>query len=315
MNIKSIIKKTVAFAVVFTVFVSPVSMVSVSAAEIKDTVNLAFVKQHETGDGYSWDNINKVLTLDGFNVNTEDDWGLRLPDNANNLTIELKGTNVIKAGKYALGCPGNVTVKGSGKLILESGEHAIFVHSRTDNHKFRVFEGELVAKGGKTAFYSEVAEFSMTGGTAEFDSDGEYSVNTRVFSMTGGKATLHGTLKASHLLRLNEADLTVNDDSKALEIENLFEYDNVKFMTGSTTSSLKETEKYNGEKCFKAVSVPSGVRDSIIFGEGTPITVDYLLLSGAIVLVTGALVIPIVIKKRKTQKLYRQLESEKEKNK
>ena len=309
MNIKSIIRKAVTFAVVFSMLVLPASLINVNAAEINSTVNLAYVKQHESGDGYFWDNINKVLTLENFNVNTEDDWGLRLPDNVNNLTIELKGTNTIKAGKYALGCPGNVTVKGSGKLILESGEHAIFVHSKTDSHKFRIFDGEIIAKGGKTAFYSEVVEFSMIGGSAEFSSNGDYSVNTRVFSMTGGKATLNGTLRAGHLLRLNEAELYVTDDNKALEIGNLFEYDNIKFMSGNSDSALKETDKYSAEKCFKTIPVPPGPRDSIIFGEGTPITVDYILLGCAVVLVLCALVVPIVIKKQKTKKMYMQLES------
>ncbi|MBR6807318.1 MAG: hypothetical protein IKM46_02930 [Clostridia bacterium] len=311
MNISKIIRKTVIFAVVFSLLVLPASVISVNAAEITSTVNLAYATQHESGNGYYWDNINKVLTLDNFNVNTEDDWGLRLPTNANNLTIELKGTNVIKAGKYALGCPGNVTVKGDGKLILESGTHAIFVHSKTDAHKFRIFDGEVSAKGGETAFYSEVAEFSMTGGSAQFSSDGDFAVNTRVFSMTGGKATVNGTLKAVHLLRLNEAELTVTDDKKALEIGNLFEHDNIKFMAGNSENSLKEIEDYNGEMYFKTTPVPPGPRDSIIFGEGTPITVDYILLGCAVVLVSCLLIIPIVVKKRKTKKLYARLESEK----
>lgn len=308
MKIKFLTFKAVLFSVIFSLLIIPSISLNVSASEIRSTVNLAFVQQHESGDGYYWDNIKKVLTLNGFNVNTTDAWGLRLPEGA---TIELKGTNTIKAGKYALGCPGNVTVKGNGKLILESGEHAIFVHSENESHKFRVFEGEIIAKGNTTGFYSQYAEFSMIGGSAEFSSSGEYAVNSRVFSMTGGKVTSDGTLKASHLLRLNESELIANDDSKALEIGNIFENDNVKLTVGDSMSSLSNADSYDGEKSFRSVPVAAGPRSSILFGEGTPITVDYLLLGGVTVIVAALFIVPVVIKKRKTKRMLKSLENKK----
>ena len=304
------LKKICLITLVFSLVIVPMMGISVSAAETTKTINLAYVKQHEYGNGYAWDNINKVLTLNGLNVNTDDDWGLRLPDNA---TVMLVGTNTIKAGKWALGCPGNVTIKGDGKLILESGEHAIYVHSRTDSHKFRIFDGEIEAKGGVSAFYSEVAEFSMTDGKVNFSSNGDYAVMSRVFAMTGGKATVNGTLKTTHLLRLNHADLVVNDDEKALEIGNLFEHDNVKFMAGNTESSLSDIDSYNDEKTFKTIPLKLALRDSIIFGEGTTIIVDYVLLGAAIILLVAAITIPVVLKKRKTKKMYMALDAAKKK--
>lgn len=307
MKNKSIIIKAVILTVIISMLIIPSMSLGVSAAEINTTVNLAYVKQHVSGEGYFWDNVKKVLTLNDLNINTDDAWGLRLPEGA---TIELKGTTTIKAGKYALGCPGNVTVTGNGKLILESGEHAIFVHTENESHKFRVFEGEIIAKGNTTGFYSEYSEFSMTGGKAEFSSNGDYAVNSRVFSMTGGKVTVDGTLRTTHLLRLNESELTVSDDKKALETVNLFEYDNIKLTVGDAVSSLSEAKSYKGEKCFKSVPVPSGPRDSILFGEGTPITVDYILLGCTLLAVTSLIVVPVVIKKRKVKKMYASLGKE-----
>jgi len=307
MKNNSLIIKAVILTLILSMLIVPSMCLGVSAAEINTTVNLAYVKQHVNGDGYYWDNVKKVLTLNDLNINTDDAWGLRLPEGA---TIELKGTNTIKSGKYALGCPGNVTVTGNGKLILESGEHAIFVHTENESHKFRVFGGEIIAKGNTTGFYSEHSEFSMTGGKVEFSSNGDYAVNSRVFSMTGGKVTVDGTLRTTHLLRLNESELTVSDDKKALETVNLFEYDNIKLTVGDAVSSLSEAKSYKGEKCFKSVPVPSGPRDSILFGEGTPITVDYILLGCTLLAVASLIVVPVVIKKRKVKKMYASLGKE-----
>ena len=301
------VSKNILCIVLTALIIFPLFNIAVSAKTYSKTVNLSYVDRNEQGEGYFWDNREKVLTLNSINIDTDDDWGIRLPENA---TIVLKGTNKISAAKYALGCRGNVTIKGDGTLILESGEYAIYVHSRNSAHKFRVFEGNVTAKGEKAAFYSENAEFSMVGGKLDFSSNGEFTVDSRVFSVTGGKITVNGTIRTSHLLKIDEAEVIVNSDSVALKNENLFEYDNLKFMVGAKSTSLTESEKYSNEKCLKTVPVPPGPRDSIIFGEGTPITVDYILLVAGIILVSACIIIPILRKKNKTKKLYASLEND-----
>ena len=81
------------------------------AKTITETLNLVNVTQNERGDGYQWANRYDILTLDGLRLETENDFGLRLPKSC---TVVLKGTNYIKAGKYALTCSGNVSFKGNG---------------------------------------------------------------------------------------------------------------------------------------------------------------------------------------------------------
>lgn len=279
------------------------------AATSAETLNLAYVKMNQSGEGYYWDNINRVLTLNDLVIDTDEDFGIRLPENA---TIELKGTSRIKAGKYALGCPSNVSIKGKGELILESGDSAIFVHSKTDSHKFRVFEGKVTAKGTLHGIKSEIAEISITGGVVNFESAEGAAVNSRVFSVTGGEVNVNGGVVATHLIRINEAKVNVsNAVAEALDSKNLLELENVKILVGSKAGKLSEVEEYKGEKYFSTEPVSPGPRDSILFGEGVPITVDYALLVGAIVLVAAAIVLPVVRKRIKTKKLYAALEAEK----
>ena len=279
------------------------------AATSAETLNLAYVKMNQSGEGYYWDNINRVLTLTDLVIETEEDFGIRLPENA---TIELKGTSRIKAGKYALGCPSNVSIKGKGELILESGDSAIFVHSKTDSHKFRIFDGKITAKGTLHAIKSEIAEISITGGEVSFESAEGAAVNSRVFSVTGGEVSVNGGVFATHLIRINEAEVNVtNTVAEALDSENLLELENVKILVGSKKGKLTEAQEYNGEKYFSTEPVSPGPRDSILFGEGVPITVDYALLIGAILLVAAAIALPIVRKHIKTKKLYASLEAEK----
>lgn len=295
-------------AVLMMMFI-PMVGVDVSATIYAETVNLAYADQHVSGNGYYWDNVKKILTLDNLEIDTEDDFGIRLPDNA---TIELKGTSRITAGKYALGCPGNVTVKGNGSLILESGEAAIFVHSRNDAHKFRVFSGSITAKSKNHALVSESAEISVTGGKTELISESSVAVSCRVFAVTAGSVKAEGAIHATHLIRVNEAEVEAfSKDGAALKSDNLYEFDNMKLLAGNDSSDLKEKESYNGEKYFTSVPVSKGPRSSILFGEGTPITVDYVLLALAIVLTAAVIALPIIRKRIKTRKLYEALEAEK----
>ena len=301
---------SVMITLMLTVLLMPTLGISASATVYAETVNLAYADQHVSGDGYYWDNVKKVLTLDNLEIDTDDDFGLRLPDNA---TIELKGTSRISAEKYALGCPGNVTVKGKGSLILESDEAAIFVHSRNDAHKFRVFSGSISAKSKGHALISESAEISVTGGKLELISEGAESVSCRVFAVTAGSVKAEGTVHATHLIRVNEAEVEVfSKDGAALKSDNLYEFDNMKLLAGNDSSKLSEKESYTGEKYFTSVPVPKGPRSSILFGEGTPITVDYVLLALAVVLTVAVIVLPVMRKRIKTRKLYEALEAERE---
>ncbi len=278
-------------------------------AEHTGTINLSNVRQHESGEGYFWDNREKVLTLDGFNLSTSEDFGLKLPDNA---TVKLVGTNRITAGKYALSSTGSINFIGNGTLILESDDTGLYSYSNNPKHRVRISEGTLKISGKVQAVLSENAEFTVTGGKLEAVG----GINCRTFTAVGGKVYSDGAIHATHQIKISCAEVEAFvKEGAALVSDNLFTTEYVKMHAGNNADSLEKTDSYEGESYFTSVATSKGVRDSIIFGEGTPITVDYLLLGGAVVLVLAALIIPIVVKKNKTRKMYEAIEAEKNKEK
>lgn len=274
-------------------------------AEHTGTINLSNARQHLSGEGYYWDNREKVLTLDGFSLATSEDFGLKLPDNA---TVKLVGTNRISAGKYALSSTGSINFIGGGTLILESDGTGLYSYSNNPKHRVRISDGTLKISGGVQAVLSENAEFIITGGKLEAVG----GINCRTFSALGGDVYCDGALHATHHIKISCADVEVfSDGGAALSSDNLFTTEYIKMYCGNNADSLKETEDYAGESYFTSVATSKGVRDSIIFGEGTPITVDYLLLGGAVVLTVASIAVPALMKRRRTRKMYETLEAEK----
>ena len=89
-----------------------------------------------------------MLDLNGLYLDTTNDYGLRLPKDC---TVNITGTNYIKASKYALSCAGTVVFKGSGKLILDAGEAGIFIYTEVGTDKVRLLEGALINALAKRA--------------------------------------------------------------------------------------------------------------------------------------------------------------------
>lgn len=290
-----------------TILVMSLMLVAAPAvsAAYGETINLAGVKANQRGDGYFWDNMKSVLTLDGFELSTSEDFGLKLPAGA---TVELVGTNKISGGLYGLGCPGSVTFTGSGSLTVEGGKYAIYSYTDNTNHKLRFDGGKITLKGGTSALFSEKASVSITASTLTLSADNGYALDARAITATGGKLTSNATLHSTHEISLSGIELEVSGKSgTALVSDNLLKLENVKILAGSDSSSLSSVEAYNGESFLQTVPVSEGARDSILFGEGTPITVDYLLLASAVVLIGCALVLPIIHRKNKVKKMYASL--------
>ena len=122
-----------------------------------------------------------------------------------------------------------------------------------------------------------------------------------------------GTLSAEHLLSVDRAGVKVFSKSAALVSGNLLKLDNVKLKTGTAKDSLGAAEEYNGENAIVTEPMKKGARGSIVFGDGVPITVDYLMLTAAVILVGCAVVLPILRKRAKVKKLYADREAVKDK--
>ncbi|MCQ2455891.1 MAG: carbohydrate-binding domain-containing protein [Clostridia bacterium] len=272
------------------------------SAVYEGTVNLAKADRNLSGDGYYWSNTEDTLTLEGLDIVTGDDFGMKIPAGAR---VIVNGTNRIKAGKYGIGCPGNAIFEGDGKLIIEAADGGIYSYSTNANHKI-LFTGGTYEITAGTGILADCADVSLTGGTFAINS-ADYAVSAATVSVTGGSVGTGSSLHASHLLVIDRAEIEVTSPLGALLSDNLLEIRNVKLMAGDSLDSLEEKEFYEGEMTVRTKPLKMGVRRSVLFGDEYPITLDYALLAAAIVLIVCAVVLPILRKKRKTKKMLENL--------
>lgn len=269
-----------------------------SAEAITSTLNLVNVRQNERGDGYNWANRYDVLTLSGIDLETESDYGLRLPQNC---TVVLEGTNYIKAAKYALTCSGNVTFKGSGKLILEGGEIGLYIYTEVGTDKIRLVDGNYEITAGRYGVYSTAADFSFVDGTMDISvsSPDGAAVAGRCLNLVGGRFTANNSVEATHELVVEGINLEIESARPALSAPIL---------------SVKAISvDYKGENTLSARSTAKRDRPSAVFGEGVPGYVDYILLAVFALGIVAAIVLPILRRKKKTKELYERLANEGEK--
>ncbi len=291
-------------ALVITATLLFAAVSTVSAETYTGTVNLAKADRNLRGSGYYWNNPDRILTLNGLDVDTEDDFGFKLPPDAR---VVLEGSNRIKAGKYALGCQGSVIFEGSGSLTVESAEAAIYSYSTYPNHKLHFTGGEYTVTGGEVGILSDGAEIIVTGGTLSITSGGECALKGRVFSFTGGSVTASGAVDMTHLINVNRAKLEISAKGAALVSGNIMELKNMKLFAGDSSESLLERDDYNGESYFATVPEKGGGRRSIFFGDEYSGLLDYAVILGAMIIVSAGIAVPVIRKKRKIKKLYESL--------
>jgi len=267
----------------------------VSAETITSTVNLVNVKQNEHGDGYEWANRYDILTLDGLSIDTLSDYGLRLPQNC---TVVLKGTNYIKAGKYALTCAGNVTFKGKGTLILDGGDMGLYIYSEVGTDKIRLIEGTYEITGGKYGIYSTAADFSFVDGkmTITANSEDGAAVYGRCVNLVGGSFSANNSVEATHELVVKGINLDITSGKPAL------------YSAGTLKiTDISGADEYSGENSLKAKSTQKNAKKSIIFGESVPGFVDYIILAVFALGIAAAVFGPALKRKKKTKELYARL--------
>ena len=114
-RVLSIIIALITVTSLFTIAL-PVSAKSVH----KSTINFIGINRNQSGSGYNWDNYHNVLTLDGLNIKTTDDYGLKIQDGS---TVVLKGDNYIEAKKAAIYIEAKVVFKGPLFFIISILQH------------------------------------------------------------------------------------------------------------------------------------------------------------------------------------------------
>ncbi len=274
--------------------------VPASAADvIRHTVNIAEATKNEEGPGYIWANRTDVLTLSGLNIDTDDAFGLRLPQDA---TVILKGKNHIKAAKYGVSFSGTLVIKGSGSLTIEAGEIGLYLISQETTQKIRLLDGTYTITAGTYGVYSDAADFSFIGDSMDVTVSEENgaAIEGRVVNLLGGSFSANAPVRASHMLTVDGAALDIEANAPALE---------GKTMTVKNIA-LSDGGEYAGEYEIHAKSAASGSRPSVLFGDSVPGFVDVLLLIAALLGVAAGIVFPTLRRKKKAKELYARLEQE-----
>ncbi len=278
-----------------------------AAKKLTSGVSILNPKKNIRGEGYEWNNPDDILTLNGLNIDTADDYGLKIPDGA---TVILKGKNTIKASKAALYIGGNVIIKGSGSLTLEGGESGILLNSTKNDDKLSLISGSYTVKGGDFGIKAEFSKIYIAGADIEADG-GKYSINARELATgTGTSITANGSVYTSYSMLLEATDISVSskDEGAALISDGTLKINNMSISAGSAIDSAISVEKYSGEKALKAEStLDTGIK-SIIFGDKYSVALDILVLGGAVVILSAAIILPIVIKKKKARAIAASLE-------
>ncbi len=304
------LKKLFSAVMVFCIVIGA-CVISAGVSEAASTigsVNLANADKHQSGPGYSWDNINHILTLDGLNIVTDEDFGLKVPAGA---TVVLKGKNSIKAAKYGIGCPGSVTFEGAGDLTSQGGQCGIYSYSNNENHKVLIAGGDIEFIGDTWGMKSDNAIISIAEGELDVVGKSGTAIDTRAISITGGESDFSGSVKAKHLISVDRADIDVESSSAALVSENMLKLENVRIKAGSDDDRLVKVDSYSGENCVELDAIGKGMRGSFIFGSDVPIIVDFLILAGTALLIGAVIAVPIIVKSKKKKKLFASLADEK----
>ncbi len=176
---------------------------------ITSTVNIAAANKNQRGPGYDWQNRFDILTLSGMEIDTEEPYGLRLPKNC---TVVLEGKNYIKAAKYGVSCSGTVIFKGSGSLVIDSGEIGMYLISQDNTQKIRLTSGKYEITAGKYGIYSDASDFSFVDGSMKINvtSAEGAAINGRCVNLLGGSFEANSPVETTQSLVIQGIDVSVS---------------------------------------------------------------------------------------------------------
>lgn len=276
----------------------------ISAGEvIKNTLNIAEAEKNESGSGYDWANRYDILTLNGLNIDTNDNFGLRLPADC---TVILEGKNSIKAAKYGISCSGTVIFKGNGSLTVEAGDIGFYLISQDNTQKIRILDGKYEITAGTYGIYSDASDFSFVDGSMNIKTSDENgaAILGRCVNLLGGSFSSNSPVETTHALLVSGITIDINASKSALLSKNL----TIKDI--SLSSDGENIKEYSGEASIIGKSTAKKTRSSIVFGENVPGYVDYILLTLLVLAVFGGIFGPTFRRKKKAQKLYEHLKKE-----
>jgi hypothetical protein len=272
---------------------------------------LSTVEQHEQGNGWKWNNFDNVLDLDNLKIETNDDFGLKLPENA---TINLKGKNYIKASYCAISCLTSATFQGSGSLTVISENYGIRCISLSSEDTVRFRSGKITVSAGAHGIFSENSTLIFSSDKMEITST-DYAIKGKTVKIPSGNLTATGKIHASENLIISGGSLFASANGSALTSGRKTEISGVKISVGNSSELLSPAESYNGESYIKLVSTVSNAKKGILFGGRLPVFVDYIVFFLILIAAVSVVAVPIYVKYRKTQKLKENLNAQHSKKK
>lgn len=283
-------------------FITLFTAVTASAATvITEGVSILNPRQNIRGSGYEWDNINDVLTISNLNIQTDDDYGLKIRDNS---TVIIKGNNYIKASEAAIYIGGNVIFKGTGTLTLYGGKFGILCNSENTVKKFSITGGNYDITSGSDAVYSAGQIIELSGGKINLSSKNGYAINARDLSTSAGvKIQADSSLFASHSMLLQATDFKIESGSPAFICDSSLKLESMKLKVGESLSSLSVASEYSGEKAVDSVSTLSSRIPSILFGSKYSVAADISILVSSLAVIAASIAVPKLIKKKKIEKI------------
>lgn len=293
-------KKTVLIILVLTTVISlfPISIFAANST-VTNTLDMAELNEHANGSGYSWDNNELIFEMDNFHLSTADDFGLRLPGGS---TVVLKGDNKITATRYGIHSFGALTFTGNGTLTITVADIGIRSAGSVEKENVIFRSGKIVINGASTGILVDSAKTVFSGANVDINAKVN-SIYGNSIQFAGGNLSFVAPVKAKGSVEINAANLTASAQSSAIVADKGIKTDKVNISSGSSLDSLTSVDAYNGENAVKLVSTARVVKKGMLFGGKLPAFVDYIAFSLVIIAVASVIAVPLIIKKRRTDKL------------
>jgi len=266
-----------------------------AATNISAMLDISAATQNLRGEGYTWINPENTLTLSGAVIDTDEMYGIKLPKG---VTVILKGENIIRGNRAAIGVAGNVTFKGDGTLTLASDTgHGIYCYSESATDTLRLTSGSYNFYTGGDAVSSPSAAVFVSGCTfAVYEAARAFS--GRALQLSAGSVSSSAPFEATAELLVSGCSLDVSASGPA-------------FVSGGTltlrdmdmTCDGKAVAEYAGESSLTAKAIKKAGETSIIYGKNVPALFDYLTIGAIAVVLAAFIAVPAVILRRKNKKL------------
>jgi len=268
-------------------------------AKITATLDMAELNEHANGSGYSWDNNELIFEMDGLSLITSDDFGIKLPGGS---TVVLKGDNQITATRYGIHSFGSLTFTGNGTLTITVSDIGIRSAGSLDRENVIFRSGKVIINGASTGILVDRAKTVFSGGNVDINAKVN-SIYGNDIQFAGGNLSFVAPVKAKGSVEITAANLTVSAQSPAIVADKGITTEKVAVSSGSSLDTLVKTEAYNGENAVKLVSTAKVVKKGMLFGGKLSAFVDYIAFALVIIAVAAVIAVPLIIKKRRTDKL------------